>query len=254
MIFYFSATGNSKYVATRLAHATQDSVCSITDYLEHRTASYIPAARECIGIISPTYSWGLPSIVIEFLSQLCLTSATNPYLYFVATYGTTPGQTGLFANQCLRRNGYRLSARFSVPMPDTWTPIFDLSDAGKVHTINQKAEAYIADVITMVQQRKTGDFMKRKPPYILAHAVYHTAYPLMRRTRRFRVENNCIGCGLCAQKCPAHAIKMHNKRPVWSKPQCIMCLGCLHRCPNFSIQYGKHTKKHGQYQNPHVSQ
>ena len=31
-----------------------------------------------------------------------------------------------------------------------------------------------------------------------------------------------------------------------------MCLGCLHRCPEFAIQYGKNTKKHGQYMNPNV--
>lgn len=33
---------------------------------------------------------------------------------------------------------------------------------------------------------------------------------------------------------------------------CVMCLGCLHRCPKFAIQYGKNTKKHGQYTNPNV--
>ena len=31
-----------------------------------------------------------------------------------------------------------------------------------------------------------------------------------------------------------------------------MCLGCLHRCPKFAIQYGRNTKKHGQYTNPNV--
>ena len=25
------------------------------------------------------------------------------------------------------------------------------------------------------------------------------------------------------------------------------CLGCLHKCPTFAIQYGRNTKKHGQY-------
>lgn len=40
--------------------------------------------------------------------------------------------------------------------------------------------------------------------------------------------------------------------PVWTKEERILCLGCLHRCPKFAIQYGKHTKEHGQYLNPHV--
>ena len=39
-------------------------------------------------------------------------------------------------------------------------------------------------------------------------------------------------------------------RPVWVKEKCVMCLGCLHRCPRFAIQYENRTQKHGQYTNP----
>jgi len=64
---------------------------------------------------------------------------------------------------------------------------------------------------------------------------------------------NCIGCGLCVRRCPVRAIEIQNKKPVWVKEKCVMCLGCMHHCPKFSIQYGKHTKGHGQYANPNVT-
>ncbi|NLK86291.1 MAG: 4Fe-4S binding protein [Clostridiaceae bacterium] len=60
------------------------------------------------------------------------------------------------------------------------------------------------------------------------------------------------GCGLCAEKCPDNAIEIKSRRPVWVKGTCSMCLGCLHRCPQFSIQFGSKTQNHGQYQNPHA--
>lgn len=68
-----------------------------------------------------------------------------------------------------------------------------------------------------------------------------------RYTNNLTLEDSCIGCGLCAKRCSVHAIEMQNKRPVWVKGTCTMCLGCLHRCPKFAIQYGKNTKRHGQY-------
>lgn len=36
-----------------------------------------------------------------------------------------------------------------------------------------------------------------------------------RMTAHFRAEDSCIGCGLCARKCPVQAIRMENGRPVW---------------------------------------
>ena len=36
--------------------------------------------------------------------------------------------------------------------------------------------------------------------------------------------------------------------------RCAMCLGCLHRCPKFAIQYGNRTKRHGQYTHPGLGQ
>lgn len=53
-------------------------------------------------------------------------------------------------------------------------------------------------------------------------------------------------------KCPVKAIEMKNKKPVWVADKCVMCLGCLHRCPVFAINYGNKTQKHGQYINPNV--
>lgn len=252
MIFYFSATENSKYVADRIAAATGDKIASITDCCKGDNFSF-DEADKTVGIVSPTYAWGLPVIVREFLQKLTL-SAKPDYLWFAATYGTTPGQTGKFAEDILCANGLPVSAKFSVKMPDTWTPIFDLSDKVKVQRINAAAEPQIDRIIGAIQNRACGDFMVRKVPPLLARAVHGLEYDSMRRTSRFKVESSCIGCGLCARSCPASAIEIRGKKPVWVKERCVMCLGCLHRCPKFAIQYGNRTKHHGQYTHPNKRQ
>ncbi len=253
MIFYFSATGNCKYVAERIAKEKNDKVMSIVEALDKGTNTFRIEEGETVGIISPTYALGIPSIMIDFLSAVKLSYEKKPYCYFVATYGTTSGNAGYFADKYLKsHNGIGFDAFYDVKMPDTWTPIFNLSDSQKVLEINQKAELQINEVINQIQKMPCGNFMKNKIPRITA-VVYKPYYGWMRQTKNFTVEDSCIGCNLCAKKCPAKAIEIRDKKPVWTKERCEMCLGCLHRCPKFAIQYGQNTRKHGQYCNPNTT-
>ena len=117
MTLYFSATGNCKYVATHLTRATGQEMYAVADCIRNGQYDF---SGETIGIVSPPYDWGLPGIVKEFLEKA---SFQTEYLYFIATYGTTPGAIGHIANKTIR--GRKIDAYYSVRMADTWTPIFD---------------------------------------------------------------------------------------------------------------------------------
>ena len=246
MILYFSATGNCKYVAARLAAAFGQETVSIVDCIQGGAYYF---TDDTIGIVVPTYFWGLPSIVKEFLEKA---DFHTDYLYFIATYGTTPGASDAMAGKAIR--GKTINAFYSVRMPDTWTPIFDLSTPEKVAAFSKTTEAEIDDAIRKIGERYTNRHM---PPHVPAFLAEWFAQPIYnnkkRRTAHFRVEESCVGCGLCAKKCPVQAIEMQKKKPVWVKEKCALCLGCLHRCPKFAIQYGKNTQRHGQYTNPNVT-
>ena len=245
MILYFSATGNSKYVATRIAQAIGQNIVSIADCIHENKYTF---EEETIGIISPTYDWGLPSIVREFLEKA---SFQTKYMYFIATYGTTPGAIGHMANKAIQKRS--IDAYYSIRMVDTWTPIFDISTPEKIEKYTKTTEEDIDNIICRVRERHANKHMSPRTPAIFTELIAQPIYNRkVRRTSHFHVQDNCIGCGLCAKKCPVQAIEMQNKRPVWVKEKCVMCLGCLHRCPEFAIQYGKNTKKHGQYTNPNI--
>lgn len=52
MILYFSATGNCRYVAERIAEVTGDEIISVTEASEGGRYSF---EADTVGIITPTY-------------------------------------------------------------------------------------------------------------------------------------------------------------------------------------------------------
>lgn len=250
MIFYFSATGNSLYVAKQLAKYDERLVF-IPDAIDNQIYEYDLKEGDNVGIISPTYNWTIPSVVEEFLKKLKLNYKQKPYTYYVGTFGTTTGAASSMANKYLKENGYLFDAMFDVKMPDTWTPMYDLSNKEHVQEINKKADEQILKLKENIANKVTGKHMHITMPYV-AGVIGKQIYDNKTRcTKNLSLEDTCIGCGLCAKKCPVHAIEMVDKHPVWIKEKCTMCLGCLHRCPKFAIQYGNNTKAHGQYHHPH---
>ena len=85
MIFYFSATGNSKYVAQRVAASTGDTLISLHDAVRNRCYHYDVSDEERIGFVVPTYYYGLPSILNFFMEKLQLSGYEEQYVYLVLT-------------------------------------------------------------------------------------------------------------------------------------------------------------------------
>ena len=44
-------------------------------------------------------------------------------------------------------------------------------------------------------------------------------------------KEKCVGCGVCAGVCPAHAIKIRDKLPRIDRKKCIRCFCCQEFCP-----------------------
>jgi flavodoxin len=66
MIYYFSGTGNSKWVAEQLASKTADIAVNMVGL------SVVPSIDDqTLGIVFPIYVWGVPEPVLEFVKKAC---------------------------------------------------------------------------------------------------------------------------------------------------------------------------------------
>lgn len=51
--------------------------------------------------------------------------------------------------------------------------------------------------------------------------------------------DKCVGCGKCAESCPAQIIKIKNKKAKFRKAGCISCFCCQEMCPMKAISVKK---------------
>ena len=70
MVIYFSATGNSKYIAKRIANALDDEIICINDKIKNNDTTPIEADKRLV-IVTPTYAWRIPKIVREIGRASC---------------------------------------------------------------------------------------------------------------------------------------------------------------------------------------
>lgn len=248
MIFYFSATGNSRYVAKRLAQINKDLLYEIGS---HDVRDYHIEEGEPVGFVMPTYYWGVPKVVLDFIKSMRIEGAH--YCYLVLTCGGSTSRAATIFTKAFNSRFAPVNTVqgfYSVKMPDTYTPMFDIPDAQRSAEIVKEADPVIENVAAYINGCSVGDFDQLHGKAILTTVCY-PIYKII-TTRLFHVTDACVGCGLCESNCPSQAIKMVEGKPQWVSRRCSHCLRCLHRCPQFAIQFGKSTRKRGQYVNPAI--
>jgi uncharacterized protein (DUF362 family)/ferredoxin len=73
-------------------------------------------------------------------------------------------------------------------------------------------------------------FLQKPAVWIMRHAL--KSYPVLEKEK-------CVGCGKCAESCPAQIIKIKNKKAVFQKKGCISCFCCQEMCPMKAIAVKK---------------
>ena len=272
MIYYFSGTGNSLYVARHLADALGERLCPMTLGLP----SQGDLEGAAIGLVFPVYGWGIPNVVEAFVrkhiaSLLRGRQEGDCYLYAVMTCGDDMGYADKVLDKALLSAcGRKLDAAFSVLMPDVYVclPGFDVDSAEECKEKFAKETEAVKKIAACVTEKKSVRLLKRGPfPYTKTYVIRPLFNRFLVTDKYFRVDaTKCVSCGRCRKMCPVGNILLASPNPSIGKgleslpsggeleaafPQwqshCTGCLACYHACPHHAINFGSMTQKKGQY-------
>lgn len=239
MIFYFSATGNTKWMAERAAAALNDKA---VDIMTVEPQDYSFTADDTIGIFFPVYACVAPEPVKDFARKI---DPNGAYTYAVCGYSN---YTGL-AMEEFSETVWNLHCGYGLLMPDNTSVLgfpYDTEETTKekMSTTIERMDA----IIDRLKLHEEGVFDSYKGPNPEEDTknlppMFNSVIAV---TEPFYVnEDLCIGCGMCAEGCPKKAIEMQDNKPVWVQDHCYLCSACINKCPVEAVEYG--DKSQGVY-------
>ena len=236
MILFFSGTGNSNYVAKRIADALGDALVNLNDRIKASDTSSVETGERVI-IVTPTYAWRIPRVVRDWLRKTELRGAKQ--VWFVMTCGSEIGNADKYNRELCTEKGLSCMGTAQIVMPENYIAMFGIPQADEARRIVAKAEPDIDRAIAALREGLPFP-PTRNNLYdrLMSGPVNPIFYACFVKDRAFTAGPACTGCGLCAKRCPTNNISLQNGRPVWGG-SCTHCMACICYCPAEAIEYGK---------------
>ncbi len=235
-IVYFSGTGGTKMAASALADALAGREISCELFPLNGKSSFVAESGALLIVMFPVYAFNAPAVIDDFLEALAFSAGGVAAVIAVSGGGEVSPNT---ASRCrttrhLKKKGFQTVYEAGLVMPSNLIMEYpEVISLAILRILPEKAEEIAADLSSgRVKRMKIHVFDR-----FLARLGVLERCGSPDFGKKMKVSDACKGCGLCAAKCSRGNIALENGRPVF-KDRCIMCLGCIYRCPQKALTPG----------------
>lgn len=240
MILYFSASGNTEYIAKLLAKELDDECIDMNERI--RTDDYTRVfSKKPFVICTPVYVCDIPIFVREYIKRLPFRG--NRKVYYVFTSGGYAGMSGTTAKKLTVRKNmiYMGHAELTMPSNHIVSNAYPSTEPDECRRRISDSSGRISGIAYAI---KHGEKLTARHVYLFEKLVILPFNPIwvryMQPSKDFRTTDKCVGCGKCSRVCPINNIQMIEKRPVWGE-RCAHCMACILGCPFEAIEYADIT-------------
>ncbi len=253
VLFYFSGTGNTRYIAHHLcdslnAHGYNAKAVSI-EGLNQIEANEMIDNNSVIGLAWPIYGSDIPANMQRFIKAMPVVE-NKPLLTF-CTQMAFSGDGAVVMRRVLEGKGYIQRWAMQFKMPN------NVIARGLPFKGRDDYEWF--EVKYLKRARKLADYLAYKiiknVQHIRGATIGHTILAMSQRpafkyfghgalAKLLGVNNKCTGCKLCTQMCPQRVIEMVEGKAVHKNTSdCIVCFRCSNFCPHDAITFLGGVKK-----------
>lgn len=245
-ILYFSATGNSLYIAMTLS----GKIYSIPQMIKENKFEF---TDDKIGIAFPNYEWKVNELVEYFLDKVTLNSN---YIFVVTTYGIYSGGINYHLNEIAKRNNFYFSYINKIKMVDNYLPGFKMKSQIK----NEYKKNIDSNLNKIKLEIENNYLLNKKDNFI---RTLGTKFMINRSNKKQKdslkgikknvyVEDTCCKCGVCTKVCPVKNIEFNIEDNIVFLNKCFNCYSCLHNCPSNCIHI-KNERSRDRFRNKNIS-
>ena len=132
MIFCFSGTGNSRYIAQRIAEALQKTVIDLNARIKDNDTTTVDTGSDVI-MVTPTYAWRIPKIVSEWMAKTKWTGAKR--IWFVMDCGSEIGNAAKYNRSLAEQKQLHYMGTAQIIMPENYIAMFNAPQVDEAQQI-----------------------------------------------------------------------------------------------------------------------
>jgi len=215
----FSPTGGTMRVAQAITGAwnAEAAAVDLTDAAQN-FSQYAFREDDLVLIALPSYGGRVPALAAERLSKI---RGNGARCVLVCVYGNRAYEDTLAEMEDIAKTcGFEPIAAIAAVAEHS---ILHQYASGRPDAEDmQVLQDYAAKILKKLQaEERSIPVLPGNRPYKKAGGVGMVPH----------AASACVGCGLCAQQCPAQAISRENLSKADGKA-CISCMRCVVRCPH----------------------